>query len=127
MWFILVVPGLGLDVRCKMDDVIEESKGSIKRIYKRQELPDSILFIEWKDGTVEEFKLFDKLKIQLSSVLKTPITLVTKIIEPHKREYTKAVNAATTNNVCNAEEQNDDDDADEEEVENEEKINENDA
>merc|ERR1719361_2221534 len=95
MWFILVVPGLGLDVRCKMDDVIEESKGSIKRIYKRQELPDSILFIEWKDGTVEEFKLFDKLKIQLSSVLKTPITLVTKVIEPHKRKYTKAVNAGS--------------------------------
>merc|ERR1712087_10808 len=118
MWFILVVPGLGLDVRCKMDDVIEESKGSIKRIYKRQELPDSILFIEWKDGTVEEFKLFDKLKIQLSSVLETPITLVTKVIEPHKRKYTKAVNAGNDDN-----EENDDEEAEKEEEEEEEKIN----
>merc|ERR1712048_451728 len=100
------------DVRCRMDDILEQSKGSIKRIYKQQELPDSKLYIEWKDGSMEEYVLFDKLRIQLGSVLKTPIDLVTKIIEPHKRAYTKAVNAATESESEENEDENEDEDID---------------
>merc|ERR1712048_207488 len=94
--------------------------GSIKRIYKQQELPDSKLYIEWKDGSMEEYELFEKLRIQLGSVLKTPIDLVTKIIEPHKRAYTKAVNAATESE---SEENEDIDVEKEEKIEHEKEMN----
>merc|ERR1712129_591886 len=107
MWFILVVPKLGIDVRCRQDDVREQIKGMIRKIYKQQELPDSKLYIEWKDGTLEEYVLFDKMRILLSSVLKTPIDLVTKIIPPHKRKYAKAVNAVSGDE--DEEEENDED------------------
>jgi len=97
--FIVVIPGLGLDVRVRMKDCIEMSNGAITDIEKRNELPDSLLVITWKDGTVEEYPVFGKLRIRLSSRLKIPLDTTVCIIEPSKRKYVKAANASAINAV----------------------------
>merc|ERR1739838_89634 len=95
--FIVVIPGLGLDVRVRMRDCIEMSNGAITDIVKRHELPDSELGISWKDGTVEEHPVFGKMRVRLSSRLKIPLDTTVCIIEPSKRKYVKAANASAIN------------------------------
>merc|ERR1712013_750505 len=91
--FTVVIPGLGLDQRVVIRDVIEESKGALQSVRKENELPDSVLVVKWRSGEVEEYRLFDKMRLRLSSRLKIPIQPVVEIIEPSKRRYTRAANA----------------------------------
>eukprot|EP01084_Bolivina_argentea_P291393 500809_1 len=107
--FILVVPGLGIDVRVHCEDLIKESQQQIVSIDKEFELPDSKLIIEWKSGRIEEYNLFDKMRIQITSKLKIPIKPVTKLIEPQNRKHTKAANADAFNNEEDEEEEDEED------------------
>jgi len=115
-FFVLVIPGLGLDVRVNAADCKHESKGAIKSIAKQYELPDSRLVVTWRSGDEEEFKLFDKIRIRLSSVLKHPIALVTSIIEPGKRKYLKPANTDAVNPLMPEEEEKEDKHAAEEKI-----------
>jgi len=91
--FTVVIPGLGLDQRVVIRDIIDESKGALLSVRKENELPDSVLVFKWRSGEVEEYRLFDKMRLRLSSRLKIPIQPVVEIIEPSKRRYTRAANA----------------------------------
>eukprot|EP00485_Elphidium_margaritaceum_P009111 CAMPEP_0202688440 /NCGR_PEP_ID=MMETSP1385-20130828/3959_1 /ASSEMBLY_ACC=CAM_ASM_000861 /TAXON_ID=933848 /ORGANISM="Elphidium margaritaceum" /LENGTH=1425 /DNA_ID=CAMNT_0049343427 /DNA_START=145 /DNA_END=4422 /DNA_ORIENTATION=- len=93
-FFKVVIPGLGLDFQVRFDDCRKHCKNTIVKMRKEWELPDCVLLIEWKSGTIEEFKLFQTIRIRLSSVLQQPIRLTTTIIEPRKRKYLKAANAS---------------------------------
>eukprot|EP01084_Bolivina_argentea_P154212 268851_1 len=71
--FILVIPGLGIDVRVNIKDTIHESKGKICSIDKQFKLPDSQLNIKWNSNTnnnnnndndIEVYKLFDQMTIK---------------------------------------------------------------
>jgi len=123
--FVVVVPGLGLDQRVTIRDVIEESKGALVSVRKENELPDSVLVVKWRSGEVEEYRLFDKMRLRLSSRLKIPIQPVVQMIEPSKRRYTRAVNATAVlegrdpeeEEEDGQEEQNAEEDVDADEVE----------
>merc|ERR1719242_1947760 len=92
--FIVVIPGLGLDVRVKMRDCIEMSNGAIAEIEKENELPDAVLVVTWEDGTAEKYPIFGKMRIRLSSRLKLPLDTTVQIIEPSKRKYLKPANSS---------------------------------
>jgi len=49
------------------------------------EIPKSVLVIKWKSGKKEEYRLFDRIRIRLSSLLKTPIKLLVTVVTPEKR------------------------------------------
>jgi len=115
--FVVVIPGLGLDQRVVIRDVIEESKGALLSVRKENELPDSVLVVKWRSGEVEEYRLFDKMRLRLSSRLKIPIQPVVEIIEPSKRRYTRAANAEAVLMEEQEEVEVEVEDGDEEEVE----------
>ena len=85
--FEILVPNLGLTHRISLKELLslpDNAKDIINASILFQ-MPTSLLRIEWRSGKIEVVKLFEKLKVKLYSVLKTPLKIYCKIISPQNR------------------------------------------
>lgn len=96
-YVVILIPGLGQSIKVKLSDL----KG-VKAVLAMP-MPDTVLQLKWKDGqsddVIEEtFRIFDLIRLSITSLLTTPMELYVQIVHPMERELQIVHNAQAFKN-----------------------------